>query len=115
MTMWTGTTLEPMRPPTIAHDDCPSKLCPGLHLSAPCLSFSFTGPKTMLSGLIKIAFILLVLASAGCVTSHKRLYDGPAKGSTETALLKIEWNALGDSARFRLSMASRLKKDGASL
>jgi hypothetical protein len=46
-----------------------------------------------------LALMLFVFGCAGCVTADKRLYDGPPRERGGIALLKVQWSALGDSAR----------------
>lgn len=47
----------------------------------------------------QLVLILLTLGCAGCTTANKRLYDGPPRDRAEVAVLKVQWNAMGHSAR----------------
>jgi hypothetical protein len=60
--------------------------------------------------LAQLTLLFLVLGCAGCATPHMRLYDGPARASAETAVLKIQWNPLGPSARIESINGKSLQK-----
>ena len=47
----------------------------------------------------QLALILLALGCAGCTTANKRLYEGPPRERAEVAVLKVQWKAMGHSAR----------------
>jgi hypothetical protein len=47
----------------------------------------------------QLGLIFFVLGCAGCTTANKRLYEGPPRERAGVAVLKIQWNAMGDSAR----------------
>jgi hypothetical protein len=43
--------------------------------------------------------MLLMLGCAGCTTANKQLYEGLPREKGGVAVLEVQWNVIGDSAR----------------